>query len=103
MKRLPEIACGLVGLAFGTVLAVALSARPAPVPGMHLAVFPPFWSGDRVLSAIVEANASPVAETRWPGAWVVHLPPEAAGQVPGALTTNSTALLALTGACNEGR
>jgi hypothetical protein len=97
MKRLPELACGLTGLVFGTVLAVALSTRSVPVPGMHLAVFPPFWNAERILGAIVETNAIPVAATKWPGAWVVHLPP--GGGLPGALTTNSETLLALTGAC----
>lgn len=103
MKRLSEIAYGVAGLAFGTVLAVVLSTRPVQVPGMHLAFFPPFWSGEHILAAIVEAGALPVADTKWPGAWVVHLPPGRQGQLPGALTTNGEALLALTGACALGR
>ncbi len=93
---MPELACGLAGLAFGTILAITLSARPAPLPGTYLAVFPPLWSGERILGAIIKANAIPVASTTW-GAWVIHLPP--GGRLPHALTTNSETLLALTGAC----
>lgn len=103
MKRLPELACGLAGLVLGTVLAVVLSIRPVQVPGMHLAFFPPFWSSEHILGAIIQNGAIPVADTRWPGAWVVHLPPGGQEHLSGALTTNAEALLALTGACVLGR
>lgn len=100
MLRLSDLLCGLAGLATGTMLVVVLSApRPIKVPGMHLALFPPTWKSERILGAIVAGGAKPVADTTVPGAWVVHLDPDQAATLPGALLTDAAPLLSLTGAC----
>ncbi|HLO76212.1 MAG TPA: hypothetical protein VK196_07135 [Magnetospirillum sp.] len=77
-----------VGVAAGAG-ALVWASDASLAPGLRLAVFPPVLTRVEAFRSIILGGAKPVSATAIPGVWLIHVEPDEAEDIRGALVTGA--------------